>query len=448
MATITRKKATEGAIIEIVRFGLGQVLRFVSTIILTRLLFPEAFGLAAFVSIFLLGLTMLSDAGIAQSIVQNKRGDDLRFLNTAWTLNVVRGVLLWIVACMGAWPMAIVYDEPQLMWLIPVGSLAVLIQGFASTSLTTLRREVSLKRVATVELSSHFVSLVVTIGWAYVSPTVWAIVAGNLVAALFRTAVSHWITVGYRNAFAWHRDDVASIYAFGKWIFLSSALTFVSLQADRILLGQLAGMATLGIYSLAHILSTATGTLAGRISAGVLYPVLSNIAREKPQALRSAYYRARLRTDAIGLLPLGVLFTTSQLVIDILYDQRYQAAGWMLQILTLRVALSVTLETMKNCLLALGHSHYGLHQSAARTIGVLIGIPIGWHFFGIEGLIWGAALAELVVAPFLLIAMQRHALLLLRREMLAIAIFVIGALLGMVVEDVVRLLLDTWNIQI
>jgi len=78
-------------------FVLSQGMRFASNLILARLLFPEAFGLMALMT----GLTMLSDTGVPQSIMQNKRGEDPDFLNTAWTLNLMRGVVLWLIACAG-----------------------------------------------------------------------------------------------------------------------------------------------------------------------------------------------------------------------------------------------------------------------------------------------------------------------------------------------------------
>lgn len=437
MKLSAKNTATRGAYIEIIGFGGSYVLRFVSTLVLTRLLFPEIFGLASIVSIFVFGLTMLSDAGIAQGIIQSKRGDDVRYLNTAWTVGILRGSVIWLVACVLAWPFALLYNEPQLVSLIIVGSFGALIGGFTSTSMITLRRHLSLGRLAIIELSTQSLALAVTVIWAYLAPSVWAIIGGGLSAAIFKVVVSHSISVGYRNKFDWNLPDVKAIFHFGKWILGSSALSFVGSQADRLILGHLAGMATLGVYYIATTLSDAAGALAGRITTGVLYPVLSRVARENPTQISQSYYRARLRTDVIGLLPLGVVFTVAQLVTDILYDERYQQAGWMLQILCLRVALSITVETMKDCLMAVGHVRAALYQSAARAIGMLIGVPMGWHFFGLEGIVWAAVLAELVVLPIMVITFQRHGLLRPHREFYAISIFTLGVGLGYVVEFLV-----------
>ena len=96
-------------------FVASQGIRFGSNLILTRLLFPEAFGMMALVTVAMVGLSNFSDMGTAPSIAYNPRGDDPSFLDTAWTLHVVRGVLLWLAACALAWPFARFYGEPMLV---------------------------------------------------------------------------------------------------------------------------------------------------------------------------------------------------------------------------------------------------------------------------------------------------------------------------------------------
>ena len=81
-----------------------QVLRFGSNLILTRLLFPEAFGLMSLVIVFIVGLHMFSDVGIGPSLVQSKRGDDPDFYNTVWTIQILRGLGLWLISVLVAWP--------------------------------------------------------------------------------------------------------------------------------------------------------------------------------------------------------------------------------------------------------------------------------------------------------------------------------------------------------
>ena len=120
----------------IMGFGAQQAIRFGSNLILARLLFPEAFGTMALVTVLLIGLTMLSDLGIQPAIQSSKRGDDPAFLNTAWTLNIVRAVVLFLAASALAWPMAWFYQEPILFQLIPVAATSILLLALEPTRAT------------------------------------------------------------------------------------------------------------------------------------------------------------------------------------------------------------------------------------------------------------------------------------------------------------------------
>ena len=109
-----------------VGFVAAQMLRLATNLIFARFLYPEAFGLMALVSVFLVGLAMFSDVGLGPSIMQNKRGDDPAFLNTAWTIQVARGSLLWLGSCILAQPAAYFYNEQLLAQLLPVAGLSLL----------------------------------------------------------------------------------------------------------------------------------------------------------------------------------------------------------------------------------------------------------------------------------------------------------------------------------
>ena len=427
-------RAVKASILELVGFAGAQVLRFASSLILSRLLFPEAFGLAALVSIFTFGLVMLSDVGLLESVVQNKRGDDQRFLDTAWTLQVARGVLLWLMACVLAWPMALAYGQPELSWMLVVGSSSLLILGFSSTSLFTLRRRMASGQLVRMELAAQGFGLVVTVPFAYWFPSAWAIVTGGLASAVYRTVASHLIDVGYRNRLGWDAEARHAIVSFGKWIFASSAFEFFSRQGDRLLLGHYLGVATLGVYSIASLLAEALGSATARISHSVLFPLFSQIRRDDPARLRELYYKTRLRLDLFGLVPIGMCMVLSQTLVDVLYDHRYQEAGWMLRLLCVRVAMGTILVPLSTCLFSSGHTQYGLIQNAVRVIWILVGIPLAWSQWGVQGVVWTAATCELPALVVLWRAFHKLGLLMPRRELIAVAAVVVGLMLGWAVD--------------
>ncbi len=425
-----RKLVFQNSVYEVLGYGATQALRLGSNLILTRLLFPEAFGLMAIVGIVLYGLMMLSDVGILQSVVQNKRGDDEDFLNTAWTLQALRGGVLCVTTWVIAYPASLAYSEPQLFGLLLAAGLQLLIGGFESTSLFTLRRQVASVRLAVIEIGVQVATVIGVVATAMVWPSVWALLIGGTMGGLVRLVWSHSIDIGYRNRFQWDKSARQEITHFGRWIFGSSIATVLSTQSDRILLGRLLGMSTLGVYSIAIFLSDAIGAAVSRIVAGVFYPIFSRVSHDEPDSLKEEYYHSRLRLDAAALPALGVLSMLGDFLVYFMWDERYADAGWMLRVLCLRVAVSCVMLPCEVCLVATGESRFGFWRSVVKMIAILIGVPAGFYLAGAVGLVWAVALSEFPAALILWPASARRGLLSVSREGLAVALFLVGMLLG------------------
>ena len=425
-----RRMVFRNSVVEILTYGATQALRLGSNLILTRLLFPEAFGLMAIVGIVLFGLTMLSDVGILQAVIQNPRGDDEDFLNTAWTLQIMRGGLLCILTWCIAYPASLAFEEPQLFGLLFAAGGQLVIQGCESTSLFTLRRQVASRKLAVIEIGVQFATFVAVVATAMIWHSVWALLIGATLGSVVRLVWSHLINVGYRNRLAWDQSAWQEITQFGRWIFGSSVATFLSSQSDRLILGGLLGMSTLGVYSIALMLSEAIGAAVSRVVSGVFYPVLARVSNEEPQILRDEYYAARFRLDLAALPALGALAMLGDFIIVLLWDARYAEAGWMLRVLAIRTAFACIMLPCEACLVAIGESRFGFIRSVVRMFAVLIGVPLGYAWGGTEGLVFAVAMSEFPAAFILWPASARRNLFKLSREVLACLLFGVGALLA------------------
>lgn len=172
-----KQMATHGSLWTIAGYGTSQLLRFGSNLVLAKLLFPQAFGLMAIVNGVMQGLVMLSDVGIGQSIIRHTRRDDPAFYNTAWTLQIIRGMLLTLIGLSLAWPVGQFYD-PFLTRFIAVVSLTTLISGFNSTKIFTANRDMQLARITILDLSTQVIAICVTVGLAWYYHSIWSLVIG------------------------------------------------------------------------------------------------------------------------------------------------------------------------------------------------------------------------------------------------------------------------------
>ena len=113
--------------------------------------FPEAFGLMGMVNILLTGLALFSDLGVSPSIVRSPRGEDAEFHATAWTLGILRGVVLFTLCWVLAKPYALAFGEPDLARLLPWAGITALLNGFGSTKTFLADRRLMQGRNVTIE---------------------------------------------------------------------------------------------------------------------------------------------------------------------------------------------------------------------------------------------------------------------------------------------------------
>lgn len=389
-----KQRAVQSFVWTVAGYGSSQVLRLGGNLVLTRLLTPEAFGLMALVQTFLVGLQMFSDFGIVPNIVQSKRGDDPAFLNTAWTIQAIRGVGLWLVSCLIAVPIARFYNEPMLMQLLPVSGLTALIAGFSSTKLATANRRLALRRLTVLDVTTYAMSLVVmvTAGWFYRS--VWVLVIGSVVGSILRTIASHVYLKGEKNWFGWDQEAVEEMRRFGRWIFLSTVFGFFAQQSDRLILGWLLDVRFLGIYTIALGLASVVEQIVGQVNHKVLFPSYAELVRERPGDLYRALRKARLMLILLSVSSVVFLVFCGKWLIDVLYDDRYVEAGWMLRVLAVGFLGRVLSITYEDVVMARGQTFVMMSFTITHTCVQLASMFLGYQWFGAHGVVFGLAVSD------------------------------------------------------
>lgn len=394
-----KKLAIRGTIWTIASYGTSQIIRLGSNLILARLLSPDLFGLMALVYVFITGLHLFSDVGIGTSIIQNKRGDDPDFLNTAWTMQVVRGVVLSIGCFLIAWPVAIFYDKPgqavSLLWLIPIVGINTIIEGFNSTSLYSLSRQMVIGKLAIFELGIQIIAIAVMVVWAWISHDIWALVVGSFVSVLIKMVWSHLLVKEPRNRFTWEPAAAKSIFSFGKWIFVSTALTFMSEQTDRLILARLITFADLGIYNIAFTLADIPRQVLMAISGKVLFPTFSRLADLPRAEFRAKILQNRKILLVLAAIGLALLTSFGDQLILFLYDDRYKEGAWMLPLLAIGFWPRIMTQTIDQALFAIGKPNYVAYGSFLKFVFMFIGLPLGFHLLGLPGAIIVIALNDL-----------------------------------------------------
>lgn len=378
-----------------------RALQLGSNLILTRLLFPEAFGLMTLVTVFVTGLSMISDVGIRPALIRSARAEDPVFQSTAWSLQILRGLALTALAWILAWPYAAVYDADVLVPLIATAALTTTLAGCASIEVIVQERKLSIARIVVMHIGSKLVGVVATIALAWALGSVWALVWGTLIGAGVKTTFSHLLFPSKNHRLRWDRDALTEILVFGRWVMLATLLAYLGGQGLRAVEGALVDLETLAFLTIAGQFGWMLAGIASSVLRGVAFPALSEIQRKRPEDLP----RLAVRLHRILLVcALPVFFGLSlagETLIDALYDPRYAVAGPLLTLLALNGALGVIPMTFSSALLALGDSrtHSVLTGIGAvlRIAGTLAGFALGGVFGMILGLGIGTTLGTLSV---------------------------------------------------
>lgn len=405
--------------------GASQLLRLAGNVGLARLLAPEMFGLMTLVNTVLRGLYLFSDIGIGPNIVQHKRGADPDFLRTAWSLQAVRGTVLWLILLALAHPIAAFYESSELFPLLMVCGSCAFFAGLNSPSLFILQKRVKVGLLTGIDLGTQVIQLIVMIVWAFISPSVWSLAAGSVVAAILKAAMSHMIKEGPRMKLEWNWEIFSELRTFGQWIFFSTALTFLSSQTDRLMLGKMLDPALFGVYAIASNLAQVPEFVLKRLGSQVIFPVLSHNKELPRKQLNKKFLGARKKILLLlgPMVAFGVVF--GDIPIRILYTEEYQGAAWMFPLLITGMWLSILGVSSSQVPFAFGKASYIAAATGTRFITIVIALPVAIHFWGLLGAVCVMALSEIPVYLVNLFAVHRLKMPCFSQDVVATGIFLV-----------------------
>jgi O-antigen/teichoic acid export membrane protein len=424
MSTL-KKLAIRGAIWTIIGFGGIQILRFGNNLILTRLLKPEYFGLMALVTTLRVGLELFSDIGIAQNIINSKRGDEPAFLNTAWTLQIIRGVVIWLICLLLSFPAAKFYNDERLVLLIPIAIFFSVVDGFSCTSVHTLHRRMDLGKLSLYELALQacYLSTLCILVWFY--PNIWTLAIGSVIGAIYKLVSSYWLIPKYTHRFTWEPNAVKEILSFGKWMFIASTLMFAAEQADRLVLAKILSFKMLGVYTVAYTLASIPREVIKQLSYKVIFPTISQEADLPRATLRDKILRQRWFILLGTAIILAVLTTIGDLIVAFLYDKRYADATWMMPILCSGIWFSLLFYTISPALLAISKPLYSAQSNFARFGVIILGVPLAYYSFGTLGAIIVIAFSDLPLYIVNLYGLWQEKLFCFTQDIQATAFFTV-----------------------
>lgn len=377
--------------------AMQRAIQFVISIVLMRMLGPEAFGLIAMVVIFTGFAAVLSDLGFASAVI-HKADSDRHFEATAFWSAFATGGVFAAIFFVGAEFVAIFYETPELESISRAISLTFLASSTGAVPRALLTKRMKFGSLAIVDTVAVLGGGIVALGLAFMGVGVWALVFQQLIQAYLKSALA-FARAGWRPNGRISRAAARELIGFGAGLTGFSIVNYWARNADNLLIGKYFGSNALGLYSRAYALMMLPLSQMMAAVTPVLFPTLAQIQNNVERTRRVFLRVIRATTFMTFPISLGLISAADPFVSAVLGTE-WASVVPLLQILTVAGAISSAVSPLGSLFLAQGRTqeffYVGLASSGAQVAGIFAGTVAGSITYVAWGLLAGHAVGLLI----------------------------------------------------
>lgn len=380
-----------------------QLATLVVFAMLSRLLTPEAFGLVALASVFVIVLKLVGEQGMADAVVQR---EDLEpeHLDTAFWISVGMASVLSAVLILVSGILAELVNEPDLAPILAWMSLALFLAGFSNVQRAILSRELRFASITARTLSSVVAGGIVGVGAALAGFGVWSLVA-QLITMELVGVVALWSASDWRPSLRFSRKHFRELFTFGSSVLGFKLLRFSERHVDNLMVGSLLSATALGFYVVAYRLLNLIINVTTSVIGNVAFPVFSRIQDDAEQ-VRRAYYKAVRLTGILSFPAFAGLIVLAPEATRLAFGPQWDASVPVMRVLAVAGLAQSVLFVNGVVLKSLGKPGWRL---AIMTVSVLLlvggfAVAVQW---GIVAVAVTVVVVTYALAPVWLMATNR-----------------------------------------
>ncbi len=324
------KKVVGGGMWVFALRGTERLFNFVRLIIIARILSPNDFGLIGIALLTMATLETFTRTGFKSALIQKK--EEIRpYLDSAWTVSIIRGITLFAILWFIAPYAAIFFDSPQAKSIIQVIGFSFLLQAFTNIGVIYFQKELEFNKQFIYQFTGTIADFVVAVSAAVILRNVWALVYGLLAGNTTRLIISYFIHP-YKPHLSSDLGKVKELWGFGKWLLGSSILIFLSTQGDDAFVGKFLGVAMLGFYQMAYRISNMPATEITHAISQVTFPAYSKL-QDDISKLRESYLKVLQVTAFLSFPIAGLIFVLAPDFTRIFLGEKWMLAVPAMQVL-------------------------------------------------------------------------------------------------------------------
>jgi O-antigen/teichoic acid export membrane protein len=390
------KKVSKGALWVTAATICAGGLNVVSAIILARLLAPEEFGLMAIVMAIVAFSQGATQTGFGSALIQKQdRPED--FLNTAWTFELIRYLILFLIIFLAAPFFASFFNEPRSVTILRVISLTLVFQGLRNIGVVYFRKNLDFKNQFVFEVAPMFANICVVIPLAFSLRNVWALVWASLATNVATCCISY-IMHPYRPRIYFNIKRAVNLFNFGKWILGESIIGMIREQGMTMFVGKFLGIPILGLFNRAGVFSTMILQQIIAIVWKVGYPAYSQL-QYHPERFKQVYLKTLQLLTFVGIPMAGGLFVLSYDFVHLFLTDKWLPIVPLMQILCLQAMFNIINTPAEIAFQATGRPAIGTKISTLGVIILAISLYPLTSRWGATGAVASLFLSALITSP-------------------------------------------------
>jgi O-antigen/teichoic acid export membrane protein len=380
-----REKTLTGFIWNVLERVGYQVITFIPTILLARLLAPEQFGLIGMLAIFMLLANTFLDSGFGVALIQKR---DATYVDecSIFYFNLVIGIFLTLALCLAAPLIAAFYNQPELTNLTRVMSLRILINSFNLIQTVRLTRSLDFKTQVKAKLLAAFSAGLIAVVLAYFGFGVWSLVAENILDGLIST-VALWIVCDWRPRLVFSLQSLKGMFNFGSRMLTSSLVTVVFDNLYQMFIGKVFSAAALGYYTRANTVRQVAMDSTSNAIGRVMFPALASV-KDEPERLQRGYRKSVMLSTFVNFPIMIGLIVVARPLILVLFSAKWLTSATFLQLLSVTGLLSPLQVINLDVLKVKGRSDLFLKISLINRVAIIANIFITYRW-GINAMLIG-----------------------------------------------------------
>lgn len=329
------------AVTEIVAKLIGPI----SSMVLARLLTPEAFGVVTTLAMIISFAELFTDAGFQKYLIQHEFLDDKdeeESTNVAFWSNFIMSLAIWGIISVFADPIASLVGNPGLGYVLIIACVSIPLAAFSSIQMALYRRNLDFKTLFKIRIASILIPLIVTIPLAIILRSYWALVLGtiaqNLVNAMLLTYFSKW-----RPKMFFSFKKLTGMLSFTIWSLFESISIWLTNYVDVFIVGTMLSQHYLGLYKTS---STLVGQIMGLITAATTPVLFSSLSRlqNNEKEFQSLFFQFE-RLVGLLIIPLGVgIYIFSDFTTSIILGDQWIEASKFVGLWSLTSAFVIVLS--------------------------------------------------------------------------------------------------------